>query len=391
MSNKVLIDIFNIGVKNKKKDAVCFKLPALSKVAVVSTKNKYAAAPVILSKYNASKFNPKYILVNSGNANACTGTIGMSNAIKCTKSLSKKFNCLKENILLSSTGIIGRQLPIDKIIKSIEDHDFKFKSTWKQAASAIMTTDKFSKHIIRSFVLNKTKITINAVCKGAGMIEPNMATMLSFISIDVNLKKSLLLKILKKAVNSSFNTISVDGDMSTNDTVMLISTGENKELNFSINTKILKILENELANVCHDLSKMIIEDGEGATKIIKITIYKSYNALQAKKIAYSLANSNLIKTAMHGADPNWGRIIARLGSIHNINYDENKVSLKINNQIIFENGLQSKKCNLKQLNKSMMKKNITIDLYVNSGKDMHTVLTSDLSHEYVHINSAYTT
>jgi len=254
-----------------------------------------------------------------------------------------------------------------------------------------MTTDKFSKHITRSFLLNKIKITINAVCKGAGMIEPNMATMLSFISINVDLKKSLLLKILKKAVNSSFNTISVDGDMSTNDTVMLISTGENKELNFNANTKILKILENEIKNVCHDLSKMIIEDGEGATKIIKITVHKSYNSLQAKKIAYSLANSNLIKTAMYGADPNWGRIIARLGSINNINYDENKVSLKINNQIIFENGLQSKKCNLKKLNKSMMKKNITIDIYINSGKGMHTVLTSDLSYEYVHINSAYTT
>ena len=391
MSNKVLIDIFNIGIKDKKKDAVCFKLPKLSKIAVVSTKNKYAAAPVILSKYNVSKFKPKYILVNSGNANACTGTVGMSNAIKCTKSISKKFSCLKENVLLSSTGIIGRQLPINKIIKSIEDHDFKFKSTWKQAASAIMTTDKFSKHITRSFVLNKIKITINAVCKGAGMIEPNMATMLSFISINVDLKKSLLLKILKKAVNSSFNTISVDGDMSTNDTVMLISTGENKEFNFSVNTKILKILENEITNVCHDLSKMIIEDGEGATKIIKITVHKSYNSSQAKKIAYSLANSNLIKTAMYGADPNWGRIIARLGSINNINYDENKVSLKINNQIIFENGLQSKKCNLKKLNKSMMKKNITIDIYINSGKDTHTVLTSDLSYEYVHINSAYTT
>ena len=136
---------------------------------------------------------------------------------------------------------------------------------------------------------------------------------------------------------------------------------------------------------------MIIEDGEGATKIIKITVHKSYNALQAKKIAYSLANSNLIKTAMYGADPNWGRIIARLGSINNINFDENKVTLKINNKIIFENGLQSKKCNLKQLNKSMMQKNIIIDLYINSGKDTHTVLTSDLSHEYVHINSDYTT
>ena len=391
MSDKVLIDIFNIGIKDKKKDAVCFKLPELSKIAVVSTKNKYAAAPVILSKYNASKFNPKYILVNSGNANACTGTMGMSNAIKCTKSISKKFNCLKENILLSSTGIIGRQLPINTIIKSIENHDFKFKSTWKQAASTIMTTDKFSKHITRSFLLNKTKITINAICKGAGMIEPNMATMLSFISINVNLKKTLLLKILKKSVNSSFNTISVDGDMSTNDTVMLISTGENKEFNFSVNTKILRILENEITKVCHDLSKMIIEDGEGATKIIKITVHKSYNMLQAKKIAYSLANSNLIKTAMYGADPNWGRIIARIGSINNINYDQNKAILKINNKIIFENGLQSKKCNLKQLNKSMMKKNISIDIYMNSGTDMHTVLTSDLSHEYVHINSAYTT
>jgi glutamate N-acetyltransferase / amino-acid N-acetyltransferase len=391
MSNKVLIDIFNIGIKDKKKDAVCFKLPELSKVAVVSTKNKYAAAPVILSKYNASKFNTKYILVNSGNANACTGTVGMSNAIKCTKSISKKFSCLKENILLSSTGIIGRQLPINKIIESIESHDFKFKSTWKQAASAIMTTDKFSKYITRSFLLNKTKITINAVCKGAGMIEPNMATMLSFISVNVDLKKSLLLKILKKAVNSSFNTISVDGDMSTNDTVMLISTGENKGFNFSVNSKVLKKLENEITNICHDLSKMIIEDGEGSTKIIKITIHKSYSALQAKKIAYSLANSNLIKTAMFGADPNWGRIIARLGSINNINYNENKVILKINNKTIFENGLQSKRCNLKELNKSMMKKNIAIDLYINSGKDMHTVLTSDLSHDYVHINSAYTT
>jgi glutamate N-acetyltransferase / amino-acid N-acetyltransferase len=390
-NNKVLIDIFNIGIKEKKQDTVCFKLPELSKIAVVATKNKYAAAPVVLSKYNTSKFKSKYILVNSGNANACTGKIGMLNAIKCTKSISKKFNCLKENVLLSSTGIIGKQLPINKIIKSIENHDFKFKSTWKQAASAIMTTDKFSKHVTRSFLLNKTKITINAICKGAGMIEPNMATMLSFISIDVDLKKPLLLKILKKAVNSSFNKVSVDGDMSTNDTVMLISTGENKELNFNTNTKILKILENELVNVCHDLSQMIIEDGEGATKIIKITIHKSYNSLQAKKIAYSLANSNLIKTAMYGADPNWGRIIARLGSISNLNYDENKVNLKINNKIIFENGLQSKKCNLKQLNKSMMKKNITIDLYMNSGKGSHTVLTSDLSHEYVHINSAYTT
>ncbi len=391
MSNKVLIDILKIGIKANKADAVCFKLPELSTTVAVSTQNNFAAAPVILSKKNLLKSSPKYILVNSGNANACTGKIGMENAIKCTELLSKKFKCKKEEILLSSTGIIGRQLPINIISRSINSYKFNFKSNWKQAASTIMTTDKFSKHISRSFLLNKTKITINAICKGAGMIEPNMATMLSFISININLKKTLLIRLLKKSVNSSFNRISVDGDMSTNDTVMLISTGENKNLDFTRDSKTFTILQNELTKVCNDLSEMIIKDGEGATKVVKINIYKAHNIFQAKKTAYSLANSNLIKTAMYGADPNWGRIIARLGSISNINYSENKLILKINNKIIYEKGLQSKKCNLKELNKSMMKKNITIDLYMNAGSSSYTVLTSDLSHEYVHINSAYTT
>ncbi|MBT3697886.1 MAG: bifunctional glutamate N-acetyltransferase/amino-acid acetyltransferase ArgJ [Gammaproteobacteria bacterium] len=391
MSNKVLIDILKIGIKANKADAVCFKLPELSTTVAVSTQNNFAAAPVILSKKNLLKSSPKYILVNSGNANACTGKIGMENAIKCTELLSKKLKCKKEEILLSSTGIIGRQLPIDIISRSINSYKFNFKSNWKQAASTIMTTDKFSKHISRSFLLNKTKITINAICKGAGMIEPNMATMLSFISININLKKTLLIRLLKKSVNSSFNRISVDGDMSTNDTVMLISTGENKNLDFTRDSKTFTILQNELTKVCSDLSEMIIKDGEGATKVVKINIYKAHNIFQAKKTAYSLANSNLIKTAMYGADPNWGRIIARLGSISNINYSENKLILKINNKIIYEKGLQSKKCNLKELNKSMMKKNITIDLYMNAGSSSYTVLTSDLSHEYVHINSAYTT
>ena len=325
---KTKIETLNLGIKKHQDDAVCIRIPDNSSVAVVMTKNKFAAAPVQLTKTNIKKSTPKYLLINSGNANACTGATGLLNANKCCIAISKKLSCKPTEVLLYSTGIIGKQLPIKKILSSIMNHDFKFTNQWIPASKSIMTTDKFHKHIKRSFYINKCKITIQAICKGAGMIEPNMATMLSFISINVDLKKLLLLKILKKAVNSSFNTISVDGDMSTNDTVMLISTGENKELNFNANTKILKILENEIKNVCHDLSKMIIEDGEGATKIIKITVHKSYNSLQAKKIAYSLANSNLIKTAMYGADPNWGRIIARLGSINNINYDENKVSLK---------------------------------------------------------------
>ena len=223
------------------------------------------------------------------------------------------------------------------------------------------------------------------------MIEPNMATMLAFISIDAKINSILLNKLLKNITNNSFNLISVDGDMSTNDSVVLISTGDNGQINFNNNSKNFNKLLCELTVVCQKLSKMIIQDGEGATKVIIINIHKSKNNTEAKTIAYSLANSNLIKTAMFGADPNWGRIIARLGSIDKITYNPDKVYLKINNMLIFKNGIQARKCDLKLLNKSMKKNEIVVDVFLNSGNGFHSVMTSDLTHQYVHINSAYTT
>ena len=391
MISKVQIETLNIGIKANKLDAVCFKIPPGSITAMVTTQNKYAAAPVIMSKKNILESQPKYLLINSGNANACTGKTGAANAIECTKYISKKFNCKPNEVLMFSTGIIGRQLPINVIEKKISKHSFSFKSSWKSASTAIMTTDKFSKSISRSFLVNNSKITINAICKGAGMIEPNMATMLAFISIDAKLSKTLLSKLLKSITNNSFNLISVDGDMSTNDSVVLISTGQNDQVNFNNNSNNYKKLLAELTTCCQKLSKMIIQDGEGATKVITINIHKSKNNVEAKTIAYNLANSNLIKTAMFGADPNWGRIVAKLGSINKVNYDPDKVHLKINNMLIFKNGIQSKKCDLKLLNKSMKNKEIVIDLFLNSGNGNHSLLTSDLTHEYVHINSAYTT
>ena len=390
MSAKVLIETLNIGIKNNHIDAVCFKIPASAKTAMITTKNKYAAAPVILSRKNILESQPRYILVNSGNANACTGKIGFSNSLKCTNIISQKFNCKSSQILLFSTGIIGRQLPIDKIEKKLNRHKFSFTSSWKSASKAIMTTDKFNKCISRSFLINRKKITINAICKGAGMIEPNMATMLAFISIDVNLNKRLLNKLIKEVNDTSFNAISVDGEMSTNDSVVLISTGENKKTDFNISSNYKK-LSLELSFLCQDLAKMIIKDGEGSTKVITINVHASKNKVQARSVAYSLANSNLIKTAMFGADPNWGRIIARLGSLNHIDYKPEKVELHINKMLIFTGGIQSNKCNLKLLNKSMKKNEIVVDIFLNSGSSSHSVLTSDLSHEYVHINSAYTT
>ena len=390
MSAKVLIETLNIGIKNNHIDAVCFKIPADAKTAMITTRNRYAAAPVVLSRKNILESQPRYILVNSGNANACTGKIGCSNSLKCTNLISTKFNCESSQVLLFSTGIIGRQLPIDDIEKKLNSHKFSFKSSWKSASKAIMTTDKFNKYISRTFLINRKKITINAICKGAGMIEPNMATMLAFISIDVNLNKRLLNKLLKEANDTSFNTISVDGEMSTNDSVVLISTGENKQIYFNIPSNYKK-LSHELSALCQDLAKMIIKDGEGSTKVITINVHTSKNKAQAKLVAYSLANSNLIKTAMFGADPNWGRIIAKLGSLDDIDYKPEKVDLHINKMLIFTGGIQYNKCSLKLLNKSMKKNEVVIDIFLNSGSSSHSVLTSDLSHEYVHINSAYTT
>tara|TARA_B100001093_G_scaffold465014_1_gene482397 strand:- start:163 stop:1044 length:882 start_codon:yes stop_codon:yes gene_type:complete len=275
MTSKVQIETLNIGIKANKLDAVCFKIPAGSKTAMVTTKNKYAAAPVIMSKKNIVQTQPKFLLVNSGNANACTGKTGAVNAIKCTKYISNKFNCRANEVLMFSTGIIGKQLPIDSIKKKINEHKFSFKSSWKSASKTIMTTDKFSKSVSRSFLIDNSKITINAICKGAGMIEPNMATMLAFISIDAKINSILLNKLLKNITNNSFNLISVDGDMSTNDSVVLISTGDNGQINFNNNSKNFNKLLCELTVVCQKLSKMIIQDGEGATKVIIINIHKS--------------------------------------------------------------------------------------------------------------------
>jgi len=390
IETNTLIETLNLGIKKNKSDAVCFKIPVSASVALITTKNKYAAAPVLLSRENIKKKTPRYLLVNSGNANACTGKKGAENAKECILYISKKLNCKKEEVLLFSTGVIGQQLPIKKISASINSHDFKFKSSWKSAAKSIMTTDKFHKYINKNIVIKGIKINIQAICKGAGMIEPNMATMLSFINIDTKLSKRTLTKILKKSAKYSFNRISVDGDMSTNDCVLMIASGKESKINFESDIDAYNILEKEMIMICQDLSRMIIKDGEGATKAIEVEILKAANLTQAKKVAYTIANSNLIKTAIYGSDPNWGRIVAKLGSIDSIKYKPNKIVLKINGYRVFEKGVQPRRFNIAKLSKSMKNKEISIEIDLNNGKKSFSLLTSDLTKEYVHINSAYT-
>ncbi len=391
MNKMVLIETFNIGIKKNRKDAVCMMLPDNASTAIALTKNKFAAAPVLLSKKYIKEAKPKYLLINSGNANACTGPLGITNAKIYGGLVSKKLQCKTNEILIFSTGIVGEHLPIDKMIEKIDKKEFKFKSSWDDAASAIMTTDKFKKIVKKSFVLKNQKIRVNAICKGAGMIEPNMATTLSFMEINVKISQNLLSKLIKEVTKNSFNKISVDGDMSTNDSFAIIATGENSSINFSRDKASYLKLEKGLINICQILARKIIEDGEGATKIVDISITNAKNNAEAKKIALSLANSSLIKTAFYGSDPNWGRILVKLGSMNDATYNIQKIVLKLNGQTVFKHGAPVKKIDYNMLNKRMKKKNIKVFLNLSSGKASYNLVTSDLSKKYVDLNSKYST
>ena len=377
-----------LGIKKNIIDGLLIHIPLGSKTAMITTKNKFAASSVIVSRENIKSGTIKYIFINSGNANACTGKEGHKNTKQILNVLSEKLSCSSDQILIMSTGIIGRQLPIKKIIESISNSNLNIHSNIKKAASAIMTTDKFPKYVTETYKIGSKKISFRGICKGAGMIEPNMATMLSFIETNVDLSKTLLKKYLKYCANLSFNSISVDGDMSTNDSVVFSSTGNIKldMKNKSTEAKFLSCA----ANFFIRLASLIVKDGEGATKFIKLSVINSKSLVLAQEVSKKLSRSILVKTAMFGEDPNWGRIIASIGSIESSNIKANSIKLMINNILCFKNGI-SLDNGSKTLEKSMRKNRIEIVVDLNNGKHKQTMYFCDLSHDYVRINSEYTT
>ena len=376
-----------LGIKKNKLDGLLIKLPN-NNTAIVCTKNKFAASSIITSKENIRSGEVRYIFINSGNANACTGKEGHNNTKKILNLLSKKLDCSNDQILIMSTGIIGRQLPMKNITNSISKNSFSNHTSLKNAASAIMTTDKFPKYTTKSYTLGSKKITFRGICKGAGMIEPNMATMLGFIETNVAIPKTLLKKYLRSCVNLSFNNISVDGDTSTNDMVVFSSTGD-----VSLNIK-NAVVEKKFLSYASDffltLASLIVKDGEGATKFIKLNIINAKTLSLAQDISRKISNSLLVKTAMFGEDPNWGRIVASLGAIESEYIHPDKVKLIINDILCFKNGIPTSHL-VSKLKKSMKNNNIEITIDLNNGKQNQTVYFSDLSHEYVRINSEYTT
>ncbi len=382
----------SISAKIKKSGADDLALVFSKNVAVtagVFTTNKIKAAPVKITSKRIVSQKGQAIIINSGNANACTGKRGYNDAEEITEKTARALGISSKLIYASSTGVIGRPLPIEKIKKALPELVRKLSpSVLEQAASAIMTTDTFAKISFRKITINGKTGTIAGIAKGAGMICPNMATMLCFIFTDIAIKPHALNSALREAVKNSFNRITIDNDMSTNDMALIMANGslQNKPI-IKISSEYRKFTS-ALSDITHDLAKMIVEDGEGATKHIEIIVRGAKTETDAGNVATSIANSMLVKTAIYGNDPNWGRIIAAAG-YSGVDIKEEKIDIYINNVKLASKGVGTKKEEIAR--NILTKKNINITINLNMGKKSVKVLTCDLTEKYIAINAHYTT
>ncbi len=356
-----LVSGIHCGIKRKKLDLGLIFCPDFAKAQASFTANVNPSYSVTLCKKNINN-RIKAVLVNSGNANCYSHTSGLKDTENIVIHLAKELDVKPENILISSTGIIGKKLPKNKIISNLPILIKGLKTNVDNFASSILTTDTFKKVSFSQVGVSNNKVTISGFAKGAGMIYPNMATMLGFILTDVKLPVKVFKQIAKQAVEESFNSISVDGCTSTNDMALFMTSGK-VPLGSS---KQVSLFAEELKKNCLKLAKMIVKDAEGASKFIELRIKGAKSVNEAKKAGFSLANSLLFKCALYGANSNWGRIISALGQ-SGIKVDENIV-------------IQST---------SLKKKNVTITIDLKRGKYCWTVYTSDLTPKYVKINAEY--
>lgn len=357
--------------------------------SAVFTKNSVKAACVLydieLLKENR---NIKAVIVNSGNANACNSN-GFEAIDAVTTSLSGKLNIDKNQIFVASTGIIGEDLPYEKINASLDKLISQTDNSSDLFAESIMTTDTVKKQYALECSFLGTRFNIGAVAKGAGMIHPNMGTMLSFIVTDIKISQKMLDSALLYAVNHSFNRISVDGDMSTNDTVFIMSTQEAKNDKIVDENELYRFFEDNLTNVCTNLAKMIVKDGEGATKIAEIVVVGAIKEKDAEKIARGVSNSLLVKTALFGQDPNWGRILDAAGySFEHL--DVQKLNMFIGDNLVFSKG-KSTNFDKKVLQEYMKNEEIEILIDLGVGACTYNMWFSDISYNYVKINAEYHT
>lgn len=380
--------------KANRKDVLVMKLAPTATVTGVFTKNRFCAAPVQVCQAHLANRKAgapiRALVINTGNANAGTGETGLADANATCAALAKLLDCDASQILPFSTGVILEPLPVDRLVAGLPQAISNLKSdNWHNAALSIMTTDTQPKAASRQVTINRHTITLTGVSKGAGMIKPNMATMLGFMATDAKVAQPVLDHMVKQVADRSFNCITIDGDTSTNDSFIVIATGTSPlEIN-AIDTPEYTALAAAVLGLSQELAQMIVRDGEGATKFITVTVEEGNDVEECRKIAYSIAHSPLVKTAFFASDPNLGRILAAIGYAGVDDLDVSKLNLYLDDVWVAKNGGRNPDYKEEDGQRVMKQSEITVRVKLGRGNADATIWTCDLSHEYVTINADY--
>ena len=373
-------------------DLVLLALPPGAETAAVFTTNAFCAAPVQLARSHLAQGRPRYLLINSGNANAGTGTRGLADAETCCVALAGAANCAPEEVLPFSTGVIGEYLPVERIAAALPGLlGGLTEDGWEAAALAIMTTDTKPKTAAARCDLGGCEASIVGMAKGAGMIRPDMATMLAFLATDAAVSAPMLDDLLRSAVADTFNAISIDGDTSTNDACVLCAAGTLPGGSVSAGSAGAAALGAAIHDVCEQLATAIVRDGEGATKLVTIEVQEACSAAEARSVADTIAHSPLVKTALFASDPNWGRILAAVGRAGVDALDIGRVRIWLDDCLIVSGGGRDPSYSEAAGRKVMAKDTFRIGVALGRGDARARVMTCDLSYDYVRINAEYRT
>jgi len=390
----IVLGTFEAGIKySNRKDLTLILLDEGSVVVGVFTKNQFMAAPVKVAKnYLSDGGNKRALLINTGSANAGTGEAGINNAKQTCQALAKRLNISENQVLPFSTGVIMTDLPVGKIVKSLGPLITNLDpNNWLDAAIAIMTTDTIPKAISSSAIIEENEVKVTGISKGSGMINPNMATMLGFIGTDANINEAMLREMIQEVTDESFNKITVDGDTSTNDSFIIMATNQSKHSEIKEKNQSYKMLKEAILDVASFLSKAIVRDGEGATKFIEINVEQGIDEQECQKVAKSIANSPLVKTAFFASDPNLGRIMAAIGNAPIANIDVSLIDIYLNDILFAQQGFVAPSYSDLIGKEEMRKDEICLKIIMRRGDSNSTVWTSDLSYDYVKINAEYRT
>jgi glutamate N-acetyltransferase/amino-acid N-acetyltransferase len=376
-----------------REDMVIIELAEGGSCAAVFTRNAFCAAPVQQAKKHIALKTPRFLLINSGNANAGTGDQGLQAALACCQGLAQATNCESDQVLPFSTGVIGENLPVERMLDALPAASNALTTDgWEAASRAIMTTDTRPKLRSRHFEFERVTVHLSGMAKGAGMIRPDMATMLAYLATDLSVSQALLQACLDAAVKPSFNSVTVDGDTSTNDACVLMASGASSIAPVTEpGSELYQRFVQEVMALCIELARDVVRDGEGATKLVEILVQDAADEAEARGVAYTIAHSPLVKTALFASDPNWGRILAAVGRAGISGLEIDRVEIWLDDVCIVRNGGRAPDYTEQAGASVMSRDEFTIRVMLGRGEAQTQVVTCDLSYDYVKINAEYRT